>query len=224
MSGSHFLYTHEIVGPNPYEEARVMQYTIALAAEYAETLANVAQEALDQVSKKASQASQDEFSTRAAAPSEVILPPASKRRKTMASVSKTKKKNAGASKSAPKKPGRSAKGEENCRRTACLYPGCSYSYTRPHDRDRHMQSHFEPQYHCEVPGCRRGAKGFFRHDALRRHMNSEHPGLEYVSKQLPFPWHSNTELIWKLKMPPADDFDPESCFLRRERQKMALHT
>ena len=62
-------------------------------------------------------------------------------------------------------------------RLACSHVGCSQTFSRPGDLDRHLKSHQAgpKDLDCPVRDCRRkGVDGFMRKDKLMDHLKAKH--------------------------------------------------
>ncbi|KAI9684548.1 MAG: hypothetical protein M1822_005636 [Bathelium mastoideum] len=65
-------------------------------------------------------------------------------------------------------------------RPRCEWPGCNVTFSRPYERDRHVQSQHlgQGQVWCSVSGCKRsvacGGKPFPRRDKLNEHVRRMH--------------------------------------------------
>ncbi|KAL9111727.1 MAG: hypothetical protein Q9187_007880, partial [Circinaria calcarea] len=60
-------------------------------------------------------------------------------------------------------------------RFTCTHTGCTTTFTRIRDRDRHMGKHSSRQHDCPINGCnRKGDKAFYRLDKLYDHQRQKH--------------------------------------------------
>ncbi|KAG9228443.1 hypothetical protein BJ875DRAFT_240437 [Amylocarpus encephaloides] len=63
----------------------------------------------------------------------------------------------------------------NINARTCNFPKCGKVLTRKSGLRRHQKSHFPPEFHCLVHGCKyRDEKGFTRADKLRDHQRRGH--------------------------------------------------
>jgi hypothetical protein len=68
-------------------------------------------------------------------------------------------------------------------RFLCTKEGCTSSFTRKADRDRHLDTQHGNvrHFHCHILGCNRGVgnwKGYSRIDKLQEHMRKKHASVE----------------------------------------------
>jgi hypothetical protein len=72
----------------------------------------------------------------------------------------------------------------------CIYGGCTKTFTRTADLDRHaLNVHNRVGHHCQVPGCiNNKGKGYCRADKLKDHMWKKHGRVADLSytKAMPF--------------------------------------
>ncbi|KUJ14422.1 uncharacterized protein LY89DRAFT_138684 [Mollisia scopiformis] len=61
-------------------------------------------------------------------------------------------------------------------RMPCSWPSCTESFTRPSDRQRHIEAvHLGIKYHCFWIGCpNNGGKGYCRAEKLKTHQRQKH--------------------------------------------------
>ncbi|KAL9116570.1 MAG: hypothetical protein Q9187_006904 [Circinaria calcarea] len=60
-------------------------------------------------------------------------------------------------------------------RFTCTHTGCTTTFTRIRDRDRHMGKHSSRQHDCPINDCnRKGDKAFYRLDKLHDHQRQKH--------------------------------------------------
>ena len=79
---------------------------------------------------------------------------------------------------------------------ACPHEGCAKGYGRMSDLNRHKKTHQTgpKTFNCIALRCpRKGAKGFWRLDKLRDHIDARHPEVEYENF---WRWPYNSVAYW----------------------------
>ena len=64
----------------------------------------------------------------------------------------------------------------------CTHDGCSRVYNQRKGLNRHLKSHQEKSFVCEISGC---GKSYFRGEHLKEHVKNKHGGSGLISKTIP---------------------------------------